>query len=55
MSRFVAKISVCFQGFRNVAGRSARHGRNMISACVSHFVSRVVRQVDRQEFRSSSE
>jgi hypothetical protein len=29
MSRYVAKISVCFQGFPNFAGGSTRHGRNM--------------------------
>jgi hypothetical protein len=29
MSRFVAIISVCFQGFQIVAGRSTRHGRDM--------------------------
>jgi len=29
MSRHVAKISVCFQGFPIFAGGSTRHGRNM--------------------------
>jgi hypothetical protein len=32
MSRHVAKISVCFQGFPIVAGGSTRHGRNMVCA-----------------------
>jgi hypothetical protein len=31
MSRHVAKISVCFQGFQIVVGGSTRHGRDMIS------------------------
>jgi hypothetical protein len=30
MSRHVAKISVCFQGFPKFAGGSARHGRDMV-------------------------
>jgi Protein of unknown function (DUF4238) len=30
MSRHVAKISVCFQGFPKFAGGSTRHGRNMV-------------------------
>ena len=36
MSRHVAKISVCFQGFPNVAGGSTRHGRDMV--CLSCFL-----------------
>jgi hypothetical protein len=30
MSRHVAKISVCFQGFPTFAGGSTQHGRNMV-------------------------
>jgi hypothetical protein len=35
MSRHVAKLSVCFQGFPNLAGGSTRHGRKMVLRVLS--------------------
>jgi hypothetical protein len=45
MSRHVAKISVCFQGFPIFAGGSTRHGRNMVGAPLSFKMLSIMRCV----------
>jgi hypothetical protein len=47
MSRHVAKISVCFQGFPIFAGGSTRHGRNMV------FFPTALEQIEYLEFDRS--